>query len=257
MRHCLLVTFLLLSMGAVAFAGEVNIFNPYLHAKLPSAKLQGENAQMARSLGGSASSLQAETSHRKHWRQEVYPVVFGNAKAPHEIIVFLDYASPDSAQLWAQVVQASHNLAPQQVKIVVFGKSTEPYATELMGGGIWVAYSLPQKALEYYTYTLQRWNDAKQGLAARGIKRRFVNEYDATVGTEVPILYGYLERVQSLVPPSKHFPIVSGAFDAGNVNMYQAGLAAQEYDVKRFPAVVVNGKTLANVSAQSIINALR
>ncbi len=257
MRYCFVAVFCVLLMHSFAMAGETNLFNPYLHDKLPAATLKGENADMARSLGGSSTSLQNETNYRKYWRQEVYPVVFGNAKAAHEILVFLDYTTPTSQQLWAQVVQATQSLSPQGVKIVVFAKSGEPYATELMGGGIWMAYSLPQNALDYYTYTLQSWNAAKQGLAAQGIQRRFVNEYDATVATELPILYRYLERVKSVVPAENHFDIVRYAFDAGNINMYQAGLAAQEYDVHHFPAVVVNGKLLSSPTAQNIVNALR
>ncbi len=257
MLRSVLALVVLLGLTSLAFAGETNLFNPYIHAKLPSAKLQGENAKIAQSLGGTASSLQGETKYRKQWREEVYPVVFGNPKAAQEILVFIDYAAAQSQNLWAQVVAASRQLSPQGVKIVVFAKSAEPYATELMGGGIWVAYSHRQNALDYYSYTLQRWNVVKQGLAAQGVRRPFVSEYDATLGTELPILYSYLERMKNLVPTSQQFNIVKYAFDAGNINMYQAGLAAAEYGVHQFPAVVVNGKLLPTVSAQTIIGALR
>ncbi len=243
-----------------AFAGETNLFNPYIHATLPTGKsgrLQGENAKMAQSLGAHAASLQSEVHYRQFWRQEVYPIVFGNAKAPHEVLVFLDYALPQSQNLWEQVLMASRSMNAQQLKIVVFAKSTEPYGTELMGGGIWVAYSHPALALDYYTYTLQRWNAVKQAQRGQGAERPFVSEYDATLGTELPILYSYLERVKHFVPAQQHFPIAQYAFDAGNINMYQASLAAQAYDVHHFPAVVVNGKALTNVTAQKILDALR
>ncbi len=244
----------LLSFAPDAFAADAQIFNPYLHAKLPSESLKGESAQMARSLGGKSSSLQDEVQYRKHWRQEVYPVVFGNAKAAHEVLVFLDYAVPQSQHVWAHVVQASHYMTAQDVHISVFARSKEPYAIELMGGGIWMAHSHPTYALDYYTHTLLRWNAAKQGLAAQGIRRPFVTEYDATEGMEIPILYAYLERVG--VHGSQQFSIVKYAFDAGNINMYQANIAAQHYGIQNFPAVVVNGKRIANVSAQNILDAL-
>ncbi len=245
----------LVSFAPCAFAADAQRFNPYLHATLPSETLKGESAKMARSLGGKSSSLQDEVKYRKQWQQEVYPVVFGNPQSAHEVLVFLDYAIPASQHVWAHVVQAAQYMSAQDVHISVFARSAEPYATELMGGGIWMAYSHPTYALDYYTYTLSRWNGAKQGLAAQGIRRPFVTEYDATEGREVPILYAYLERVK--VPSNQHFTIVKYAFDAGNINMYQANLAAQHYGVQHFPAVVVNGKRIADPSAQNILNALR
>ncbi len=254
-----LIILMLCVFGAIshAHAGEAHIFNPYISEKLPSGQLQGENAKMARSLGGKSSNLQSEIHYRKFWRQEAYPVVFGNPQAPHEVLVFLDYSVPQSQNLWAHVVQASQRMNAQHVKIAVFAKNTEPYGTELMGGGIWFAYSHPSLALDYYTYTLQAWNTAKQRLQTQGIRRAFVNEYDATVGAELPILYAYLERAQHVVPAQQHFDIVKYAFDAGNINMFQATLAAQEYDVSSFPAVVVNGQRLSSVNTQTILDALR
>ncbi len=257
MQRLILMVLCLFGSISCAHAGEAHIFNPYLSAKLPSGQLQGESAKMAQSLGGTSSNLQSEIHYRKFWRQEAYPVVFGNPQASHEVLVFLDYAIPQSQNLWAQVVQASQRMNAQHVKIAVFAKNTEPYGTELMGGGIWFAYSHPSLALDYYTYTLQAWNTAKQRLQAQGVRRAFVNEYDATAGSELPILYAYLERVQSMVPAQQHFDIVKYAFDAGNINMFQATLATQEYDVSSFPAVVINGQLLSSVSAQNILNALR
>ncbi len=257
MRQLLAIIICFVALGTFAHAGDANLFNPYLSSKLPSGKLQGENAKMAQSLGAAVSSLQSEIHYRKFWRQEAYPVVFGNPQAPHEVLVFLDYAAPQSQNLWAQVLQACQYLQPQQVKVAIFAKNSEPYGTELMGGGIWFAYSHPSLALNYYTYTLQAWNVAKQSLQAQGKRRAFVNEYDATVGAELPILYAYLEKMQHVVPAEQHFDIVKYAFDAGNINMFQAGMAAQEYDVSSYPAVVVNGKLLSHATAQSIIDALR
>ncbi len=257
MRTCLLAFLCLVSLTSFALAEEANIFNPHLNDTLPSKALQGENAQMAQSLGAKSSSLQSEIHYRKFWRQEVYPIVFGKPTAPNEILVFIDYALPQSQNLWEQVLLATKRINPEQTKIVVFAKNSEPYGTELMGGGIWVAYAQPAAALDYFSYTLQRWNAVKHHLSAQGKARPFVHEYDATTGSELPILYAYLEHIQHLVPSEHHFSIVKYAFDAGNINMFQAMQAAHAYDVQSFPAIVVNGKALQSATAQRIIEALQ
>ena len=117
-------------------SAEGNRYNPYLQSRLPALGLNGESEEIARALGGKASSLQDEAAHRKNWKEEVYPVVFGNRKASNEVLVFLDYANPESRRVWAEVVAASRKLDPKNSKIVVMGKSSEPYGTELMGGEI-------------------------------------------------------------------------------------------------------------------------
>ncbi len=239
-------------------AGEANLYNPYIHNRLPSQNLDQDISNMAKSLDGHNSNIQDEASHRKYWRQEVYPVVFGNAKSNHEVMVFIDYANPKSEAIWAQVLMASKSMNHQSSKIVVFAKSSEPYGTELMGGGIWITYARSAYALDYFRYTLARWNEVKRALQAKGIRKNFVYEYDATVtNKDYPILYSYLSAVRPAIPETDLPIIMQYAFDAGNVNMYQAVAAAKEYDVKSIPAVVVNGEILEEVSAQNIIAALK
>ncbi len=241
-----------------AMAGEANLYNPYMHKRLPSQNLNNDSKDMAKSIGAKGSSLQDEASHRQYWRQEVYPLVFGNAVAANEIIVFIDYAHPNSEMVWAQVVQAVKNLNPQTNKVIVFAKNSEQYGTELTGGGIWVAHSRAPYAMDYFSYTLRRWNEVKRALQAAGIKRPFVYEYDATATKkDYPILYSYLNLVKPSLSAAEHAMVTKYAFDAGNVNMYQATMAATEYDVEQFPAVVVNGDSLDRVSAQSILDALK
>ncbi len=251
------LTLCLLSVSVIVYAGDTNAYNPYMHSRLPSKQFSGESADLVESMGARASSLQEEARHRQLWKQEVYPVVFGEARAPSEIIFFLDYAKAESAALWGHIVTASRSLDPRTSKIVVMAKNSEQYGTELMGGGIWVAHNRPSSALEYFTYTLQRWNAAKNALAGKGLRRSFVYEYDATSSSsEQPILYSYLESVRPQIPTGQIPGIVKHAFDAGNVNMYQAVTASEAYDVDVFPAVVVNGRRLKNVSAQGILKAV-
>ncbi len=250
--------FVLSMFASVAIAGEANLFNPYMHDRLPAQSLNNDGANMAKSLGGKNSNLQDEASHRQYFRQEVYPIVFGNAKSINELIVFIDYANKQSANLWSQVITASKTLNPQNCKIVVFAKNSEAYGTELMGGGIWIAYARAAYALDYFNYSLHRWNEVKQTLQARGVNRPFVYEYDATANKkEYPILYSYLTHVKPEIPQNDYMNITKYAFDAGNINMFQAVMAAKEYDVETFPAIVVNGKLLNEPSAQNIIAALQ
>ncbi len=238
-------------------AGEANLFNPYMHERLPSQKISNADKEMAKSMGGKSLSLQDEASHRTFWRQEVYPLVFGNAMAKSEIIVFIDYALPNSEAVWGEVVKASKSLNAQSSKIIVFSKNSEQYGTELMGGGIWIAHSRPAYAMDFFSYSLRRWNEVKRTQAANGTKRPFVYEYDATANKkDFPILYSYLILVKPALTNQEHNNITKYAFDAGNVNMYQATTAAKEYDVEQFPAVVVNGEHIKKPTAQSILNAL-
>ncbi len=245
-------------LASESLAGEANLFNPYMHERLPTQALKGDDKEIAKSMGGKGLSLQDEAKHRRYWKQELYPLVFGNALAKGEVLVFLDYASPKSEGVWAEVVQAAKSMDIQNSKIVVFSKNTEQYGTELMGGGIWIAHSRPAYAMDYFNYSLHRWNETKQALRAKGINRPFKYEYDATANKkDYPILYSYLSMLKPPLTNQDHSFISKYAFDAGNVNMFQAVTAAKEYDVKQFPAVVVNGQIVKTPTAQGIIKALR
>ena len=244
------------SHGATAAGG--NKFNPYMQSRLPAGSMQAEAESMLKEMGARAPSLQDEVQHRPRWKEEVYPVVFGDRKAGNEILVFLDYAAPQSEALWQEVVKASQSLDPRSTKIAVLSRNSEKYGTELMGGGIWMAFMRPQAAMHYYSYSLNRWNTVKNQQAQKGGKRVFTYEYDAVLNaTDQPILYAYLHQVQPPVPGKEHVEIVRYAYDAGNVNLFQAVTAANAYGVKQFPAVVVNDKLLGQANAQSIVAAVK
>ncbi len=255
---------MLSSLALLCLAGcatvEGNRFNPYVQSKLASSRgISDEQAAALKSLGAHAMTMQAEAGYRKHWKEEVYPVVFGNKTANNEILVFLDYASPESRRVWQEVLKASRMIDGSRSKIVVFGNSREKYGTELMGGGIWVSVNRPRQALDYFSYTLSRWNEVKARQARqRGRAVPFVYEYDATASpTEQPILYSFLEKVRPPVPAGDLPDVVKYSYDAGNVNLYQAVDAARYYGVKKLPAVVVNEQPLSSVTAQAIVSALK
>ena len=114
--------------------GGANAFNPYMHDRLPNTRLMSaEASQMLGKMGAHTQSIEGEAAYRGHWRQELYPVVFGDPKAPHEVLVLLDFSAPQSEKVWHAVVEASRSLSPKQCKIAVFGNSRENYGTDLMG----------------------------------------------------------------------------------------------------------------------------
>ena len=239
--------------------GGVNVFNPYLHDQLPNTRLMSaEAAQMLGKLGARHQSIEGEAAYRRHWRQELYPVVFGDPKAPHEILVLLDFAAPQSEKVWQAVAEASRSLSPQQCKIVVFGNSRENYGTDLLGLALWISYSRPGQAMPYLSYALERWNAVKAEQKRSGSVKPFTNEYDATAkATDFPIHYGYLSRLRPPVPARDELTVAKYCYNAGNVNMYQTVQLCRYYGVKSLPAVVADGKVLGQVSARAIVDAVK
>lgn len=247
------------AVSAQAPAGA-NVFNPWMKNTLPNTReLSAEGRIMVGSMGGAAQSIQREAAHRAHWREEVYPVVFGDKQAPHEIIVLLDFADPDSEKVWAQVRKAARSLSPEQAKIVAFGNSRENYGTDLMGLAIWISYSRPAQAMPYLDYALQSWNTVKAAQRkTRGKAVPFRTEYDATAkASDFPIHYSYFSRLNPPIPAAQQPDVARYCYDAGNVNMYQASQLASYYGVKRLPAVIVDGRILDTPDAGDITAALK
>lgn len=247
------------ALTASAPGGGANAFNPYMNSKLPNIRqLPPESEKMLKSLGAKAQSIEGEAAHRKNWRDEIYPIVYGDRKAPHEIIVVLDFSKPDSQKVWKYVVNASKSLSPSQCKIVVFGRSGENYGTDLMGLAIWIAHSRRGQAMPYLSYALARWNEVKAAQKAQGQPKKFTNEYDATAkASDFPIHYGYLSRLNPPVPANQELSVAKYCYNAGSVNMYQAMQVCQYYGASSVPAVIVDGKVIKKVSTDAILAALK
>ncbi len=251
--------------GAVSLSptvqnGNTNQYNPHLHQNMPNMRsATAEGAAMLQKMGGSVPTIEGEAAHRPQWKHEVYPVVFGDPTAPHEILVLLDFAAPQSEKIWQAVVDASRSLSPQQCKIAVFANSKEYYGTDLMGLAIWITHSRPGQAMPYLTYALGQWNKVKaEQKSTRGRAVPFQNEYDATVkNTDYPIHYAYLSHLRPPVPASQELSVARYCYDAGNVNLYQAEQISRYYGIKNLPAVIVDGQALSSVSAASILKALQ
>lgn len=245
--------------ATAALGASANAFNPWMNAELPHLRqLSDSGAKMLGSLGAKAQTIEGEAKHRKNWRDEIYPVVFGDRKAPHEIIVVLNFSNPNSEAVWKAVASAAKSLRPADCKIVVYGKSDENYGTDLMGLGIWLVHSRPGQAMPWLSYALNRWNNVKAAQKSVGTVKKFTNEYDATAtAQDYPIHYGYLSHLKPPVPASQELAVAKYCYNAGNVNMYQATQVCSYYGVSKLPAVIVDGKVLGKVSANAILAALK
>jgi hypothetical protein len=240
--------------------GGTNVFNPYMNAALPNTRrLSDADERMIRQMGARAHRIEGEAAHRQRWREELYPVVFGDARAPHEILVLLDFSEPRSEKTWQTVVEAARSLSPAQAKIVVFAINRENYGTDLMGFAIWLSYSRPGEAMPWLSHSLARWNAVKaEQKRVRGRVVPFNNEYDATAHpSDYPILYTYMNKLRPPVSPGEELAVSKYCYDAGNVNSYQAMQAGTYYGVKSLPAVIADGKPLDAPSAGTIVEALQ
>ena len=78
------------SVSVSAAGPEAGAFNPYVQKTFPSSFTpKGKSAQILNALGGEPQSILTDTAYRPHNREELYPVLFGDRRAPHEILVFL------------------------------------------------------------------------------------------------------------------------------------------------------------------------
>lgn len=250
---------LLLGAAEECAAAGANDYNPYMQQKLPNLRQPTpEGKQFLRSIGAHETSLENEAAFRADWKSEVYPVVFGQKTARGEVLVLLDFASPESENVWQAVVGASRSMQAASAKIVVFGNSKEHFGTDLLGFGIWVAASRPGQAMDYFSHALHRWNEVKKAQRAQGMNKPFTNEYDATLTSkDMPVHYAYMRMLKPAVPAEQELTVAKYSYDAGSVNMYQTTQVAKYYGVAQLPAVIVNGRKLDKVSASAILDALK
>lgn len=239
--------------------GEPNAFNPYTGKPLPSSRaLKDEEAKILRELGGKPRSIASDASWRKNWKEEIYPVVRGSRSARHEVIVLLDMADPASRPLWKAVAEATKGLPEDSARVVLFGRSRELYATDLIGMAVWASVNRRGQAVEYVDWALRRWDEIKAGQKKAGRVKAFNNEYDAVLTRkDYPMTFTAMSRFKPAVPEKEQSELATYAYEAGNVNLFQATEVASFYGVERFPAVVVDGKVLKKVSASALKDMLR
>ncbi len=245
---------------AVSMAGsDANAFNPYAGKELPSSRTpKGDEAGILKAIGGRPRSIAADTAYRQHGRQELYPCLWGDIRAPHEVLVLLDFASPDSRPLWKAVTDAVKRTSPDRARVVLFGKSGETYGTDLTGMAIWAARERQGQAMEYVSWALRRWDEVKEAQRKMGTLRPFRDEYDAVAGRrDYPMTFMAMTRFKPAVPDAEQSDIARYAYDAGNVNMFQASEVCTYYGVERVPALVVDGVVYTSMSADRLAGLLK
>ena len=240
-------------------SATANLFNPYIQAKLPNLRsMSPEGQAMLAAMGGKQQSIEGEAAHRPNWRDEIYPVVYGDPRSAHEILVLIDFANPKSEDVWREVAKASKSISANQGKIVLFAKNSENYGTDLTGLAIWIVHSRKGQVMDYIDYALDSWNTVKSKQKKQGKVKTFTNEYDATVGPkDMPIHYSYFSKLRPVIPANEEINVARYCYDAGNVNMYQTTQIMEYFGVKNLPCVIVDGKILSNVSAKNIIDAMK
>ena len=248
------------SVSVSAAGPEAGAFNPYVQKTFPSSFTpKGKSAQILQALGGEPQSILTDTAYRPHNREELYPVLFGDRRAPHEFLVFLDFSEPSSATVWKAVRKAMSSLSPSQAKVVLLAGNREPYGMDMTGLVIWTSYSRsPEQAADCLTWALDRWNEVKSRQKKAGKVRRFVTEYDAVAEpTDDPMVFQGMSRLNPPVSESQQCDVAQYVYDAGNVNLFQESEAAKYYRVNRLPAVVVDGRVLSSPSAGAITSAVK
>ncbi len=245
--------------AAVMADNEANAFNTYTGRDLPSSRTpRGEEAKILQELGGRPRSIAADTAYRQHAKQELYPCLWGGLNAPHEVLVLLDFASPDSRPLWEAVRGAVEQAGPEQARVVLFGRSSETYGTDLAGMAIWAARERSGQALDYVSWALRRWDEVKAMQKKQGTSRPFRNEYDAVATKkDYPMTFMAMARFKPPVPEQDQSDIARYAYDAGNVNMFQSSEVCTYYGVERVPALVVDGVVHTGITADELAALLK
>lgn len=230
-------------------AAEANAFNPYTGKPLPVTRQpKGDEAKILAAMGGSTRSLAADAGWRTHWREEAYPVLQGSLTAPHEVLVILDFADKASRSLWAEVVKAAKAVPADKARFVLFGKSSELYATDLTGLAIWAARERKAQVFDYITWAMQRWDAIKAGQKKQGRVKPFQNEYDAVLTKkDYPLVFIAMEKVfKPRVAEREQSALASYAYEAGNINLFQASEVCRYYELAAPSGLIVDGEVLDN-----------
>lgn len=134
-------------VAQAAPAAKANAFNPWMNKSLPNTRtLSAEGMAMVQAMGADRQSIEDEAAYRPHWREEIYPVFFGNKTAPHEIIVLLDFASPDSARVWQPCAMPRPSflpLTPRSPFLPKIRKTTVPTSWAWASGSAMSARARP------------------------------------------------------------------------------------------------------------------
>lgn len=230
-------------------AADANAFNPYTGKPLPvTRQVKGEEAKILSALGGTPRSIAADAAYRANWKEEIYPILKGSTASRHEVLVVIDFADPKSRQIWQQVARVAKSTPDASARFVLFGKSAELYATDLTGLAIWACRERKGQAIDYVTWAMQRWDSIKQGLKKQGKARPFHNEYDAVLTRkDYPMVFVAMEKCfKPRVAQAEQSKLATYAYEAGNINLFQASEVCRYYELKSQSGLIVDGVVLDN-----------
>ena len=194
-------------------AADANAFNPYTGKPLPvTRQVKGEEAKILSALGGTPRSIAADAAYRANWKEEIYPILKGSTASRHEVLVVIDFADPKS------------------------------------GLAIWACRERKGQAIDYVTWAMQRWDSIKQGLKKQGKARPFHNEYDAVLTRkDYPMVFVAMEKCfKPRVAAAEQSNLATYAYEAGNINLFQASEVCRYYELKSQSGLIVDGEVLDN-----------
>ena len=95
---------------------------------------------------------------------------------------------------------------------------------------------------------MQRWDSIKQGLKKQGKARPFHNEYDAVLTRkDYPMVFVAMEKCfKPRVAAAEQSNLATYAYEAGNINLFQASEVCRYYELKSQSGLIVDGEVLDN-----------
>lgn len=243
MRKLAVLLLALMLMPVAADAAGKDSLNPYVNSKLPTGRTTSRDGQaMLDAMGGRQTSLSYEAAHRPNWKAEAYPVLIGNPRSGREVLVLFDFANPSAAKTalrkGAEIARSNGG------HLVPLALSSETYGTTLMGIAAWAAMKNQDYGLRTLDSLLSAWQTNKQRQRSHGISRKWNSEYDSAASNESLPLHCVWMESDPTASQYDELDFSKYAYEAGNVNMYQAHVAQQIYGAKHLPAVIVDGSVI-------------
>ncbi len=228
-------------------AAKANAFNPWMNKSLPNTRtLSAEGMAMVQAMGADRQSIEDEAAYRPHWREEIYPVFFGNRRPRTSSSCCWTLPRPTAPVSGRPCAMPRPSSRPLTPRSPFLPKIRRTYGTDLMGMGIWISYERKGQAMDYHEAT-----PSANGTASRPPRRSRgaacpspTSTTPRSKPTDLPIHYAYMAKLRPAVPSSQELDVARYCYNAGNVNMYQAVQISRYYGVKRIPAVIADGKVL-------------
>lgn len=182
---------------------------------------------------------------------------FGDPKAPHEVLVLLDFASRRRAKRYGRRGRGQPLCFASAVRwqfLPTAGNIMEP-TSWAWASGFRIPAPVSHAVHDLCALALERDQGRAKEKGPCGCSLN--NEYDATAeSSDYPIHYSYMTKLRPPVNPAEELAVGKYCYNTGNVNLYQAQQISQYFGIKALPAVVVDDNVLSSVSASAILKAM-